>query len=379
MIERMFASVIDSISAAVGEDRSGWSGAALSARLLELMEAEQAIRAEVIRCVGQWDAMAAWAEDGALSASSWMAHRTATTKADASVLVRTARLVQGNERTAKALAAGDISPAHVEVAARAARHVEDIYANHEDGLVDAAQTVTPEQFKVVMNYWRNHAEAIVDHESPEVRFERRNLYISPVLDQMARLDGYLDAEVCARLAATLDVMEPPDPTDGPEKPRTLVQRRADALVRLVMGERPTTPTTIDVIVDLDTLMGRLPTDLTTARCEIVGFGPIDRDTAVRLACDAAVGRVMMRGKSEVLDVGRRTREPSAALRRALNARDRTCVEPGCDVPADWCDAHHCIPWIEGGDTDLDNLELRCRRHHIKEHAGQRAPPHARAA
>jgi hypothetical protein len=371
----MFASVID----AVGEDRTGWSGAALSARLLEVLEAKQELDAEVLRLTGQWDAVAAWAEDGALSASSWLAHRTATTKADATVLVRTARLVHHNERTAKALAAGDISPAHVEITARAARHVEDIYADHEDGLVDAAQMVSPEQFKVVMNHWRNHAEAIIDREPPEVRFDRRHLHISPVLNKMVRLDGYVDAEAGARLAATLDEMEPPDPTDGPEPPRTLAQRRADALVRLAIGERPATPTTVDVIVDLDTLMGRLPAELTAARCEIVGFGAIDRASAVRLACDAAVGRVLMRGASEVLDVGRRTREPTPAMRRALNARDRTCVEPGCDVPATWCDVHHRMPWFDGGATDLDNLELRCRRHHIKEHQRRRAPPQERAA
>ena len=371
--------MIDTLGEVVGEDRTGWSGAALSARLLGLLEAEQAIQAEVIRCAGQWDAVGAWAEDGALSASSWLAHRTATTKHDAAVLVRTARLVHGNERTAKALAAGDISPAHVEIAARAARHVEDLYADHEDTLIDAAKAVSPEQFKVVANHWRNIAESLVDHEPPDQRFDRRHIHISPVLDKMGRVDGYLDVEVCARLAATLDAMEPPDPTDGPEKPRTLAQRRADALARLVMGEWPATPTTIDVIVDLDTLMGRLPADLTTARCEIVGFGPIDRDTAVRLACDAAVGRVLMRGISEVLDVGRRTRVPTPAQRRALNARDRTCVEPGCDVPADWCDAHHRIPWFDGGPTDLDKLELRCRRHHIKEHQRRRAPPQDLAA
>jgi hypothetical protein len=61
-------------------------------------------------------------------------------------------------------------------------------------------------------------------------------------------------------------------------------------------------------------------------------------------------------------------------RRALNTRDHTCVEPGCTVPAEWCDAHHRVHWIDGGATDLSNLELRCRRHHIAEHESQRAPP-----
>ncbi len=371
----MFESIID----ALGEDRTGWSNAALSARLLELLEAKEQLDAEVLRLTGQWDAAGAWAEDGALSARSWLVHRTATTKANASALVRSARLVQQNQRTAKALAAGDISPAHVQIAARAARHVEDLYADHEDGILDAACMTSPEQFKVVVNHWRNLAESIIDHEPADRRFERRYLHISPVLDRMARIDGYLDAEGAARLVATLDAIEPPDPKHGSTAPRTLPQRRADALVRLAVGERSTAPTPLDVIVDLDTLMGRMPSDLTSARCEIVGVGPIDRDTAVRLACDATVGRVIMRGASEVLDVGRRHRLVSPAQRRALNARDRHCVEPACEVPAEWCDVHHRVHWIDGGTTDLHNLELRCRRHHIHVHEGQRAPPQHLAA
>jgi len=86
-----------------------------------------------------------------------------------------------------------------------------------------------------------------------------------------------------------------------------------------------------------------------------------------LACDAAIGRIVMRGDSEVLDVGRRTRLITPALRRSLAVRDRTCVEPGCDIPAHWCDAHHIIPWQAHGPTALDNLELRCRRHHLAQH------------
>ena len=368
--------MFEQIADALGEDRNGWPGAALSARLVELLEAKAELDAEVLRLTGQWDAAGAWAEDGARSARSWLVHRCAITKADASVLVRSARLVQSNERTAKALASGDISPAHVHVAARAARHVEDLYADHEDTIVDAASITDPEDFKIAVNHWRNMAESLIDREPADLRFSRRYLHVSPVLERMARIDGYLDAEGAARLVATLDVLEPPDAVDATEPPRTLAQRRADALVRLGAGEALATPITLDVIVDLDTVAGRLPADLTSARCEIAGVGPVDRDTVLRLACNAAVGRVIMHGPSEVLDVGHRHRLVTAAQRRALNARDRRCVEPGCEVPAEWCDVHHRISWVDGGSTDLHNLELRCRRHHIREHQGRgsRAPP-----
>ena len=77
----------------------------------------------------------------------------------------------------------------------------------------------------------------------------------------------------------------------------------------------------------------------------------------------------MRGKSEVIDVGRRTRVVSPALRRAIVARDRGCVFPGCDAPAAWCDVHHLVHWSRGGPTNEVNCVLLCTRHHTVVHIG----------
>ena len=37
--------------------------------------------------------------------------------------------------------------------------------------------------------------------------------------------------------------------------------------------------------------------------------------------------------------------------------------PGCDRAPEWCERHHIIPWIEGGETNLNDLTLLCRYHH----------------
>ncbi len=75
---------------------------------------------------------------------------------------------------------------------------------------------------------------------------------------------------------------------------------------------------------------------------------------------------MQHGPSgEVLNVGRRRRTISPALRRALAARDGHCRFPGC--AATRCDAHHVEHWAHGGATALDNLVLLCRRHHRAVH------------
>jgi hypothetical protein len=99
-------------------------------------------------------------------------------------------------------------------------------------------------------------------------------------------------------------------------------------------------------------------------------GPITAEAARRLACDAGITRVITAGASQPLDVGRRTRTIPPALRTALTVRDRGCVWPGCDRPPPWTDAHHLIPWIDGGPTNLDNLALLCRRHHRSVHEGR---------
>ena len=74
---------------------------------------------------------------------------------------------------------------------------------------------------------------------------------------------------------------------------------------------------------------------------------------------------------EVLDIGRESRTPTAAQRRAVVARDRHCQYPDCRAPAHWCDVHHIVEWDDGGPTDLVNLVLLCRRHHVAVHEGRK--------
>jgi hypothetical protein len=50
------------------------------------------------------------------------------------------------------------------------------------------------------------------------------------------------------------------------------------------------------------------------------------------------------------------------VRRFLEARDRTCVFPGCHQPAQATDKDHRVPWPLGA-THPDNLQCLCRRHH----------------
>ena len=335
--------------------------------LVVLFALRERLDAVILARTGVWDRDRLWELDGARSAVSWLSHRVALTRQEAASVVRTARHVRAFAKTAKALDAGDISVSHVTVAAQAAKHHRERYREHEDVILDVARALDPSGFREVMAYWRACA---VDHDPatpPDPDGDDGNyLDITKTFGGIAHLDGRFDPVAAKTLMDRLDALEPPDAADGPHPPRTLGQRRAAALMRLVHGETPPA-TNIDLLSDPHTFAHRPPADPRQGCCELVGYGPVSPTLVRTLACDAAIGRIVMRGDSEVLDVGRRTRLITPALRRSLAARDRTCVEPGCDIPAHWCDAHHIIPWQAHGPTSLDNLELRCRRHHLATH------------
>jgi len=88
--------------------------------------------------------------------------------------------------------------------------------------------------------------------------------------------------------------------------------------------------------------------------------------------DAQFTRIITRGRSQPLDVGRVTRTVTFAQRLALIVRDGGCGWQGCDRPPRFCDVHHRVPWALGGETNLDDLILLCRRHHRMVHE-ERAP------
>lgn len=96
-------------------------------------------------------------------------------------------------------------------------------------------------------------------------------------------------------------------------------------------------------------------------------GAMHRSVLRRLACEAGVVTAVRDGGG-VLDVGRRTRRPSAALRRAVHLRDRgRCAFPGCDATRH-LHVHHVVHWADGGPTDLSNLVTLCGHHHRHVHA-----------
>jgi Domain of unknown function (DUF222)/HNH endonuclease len=359
------------LAALAAEDRSSWSAAARTDRLLELRAVSERLEAEVIRTVGAWDAVAAWAEETALGPVSWLAWKAAMPRSAAHKLLQTARLARDHDRTGGALAAGEITVPHVEALAVVAHRRDDLYAEHEATLVETAKTVEVVDFAQVTRKWAALADDELARTDAAFAFDRRGFTVSPTTGGSV-VSGFLDPEASATVTDALSALQRPD---GTGDTRSLAQRNADALVLMCQqslgGKLPDSRPIagVEVVVDYDTLAGNPLTDLDSLRCEIEGFGSIARITAERLVCDCALARIVVKGRSEIVDYGRRTRTIPRRFRRLIRLRDQHCQYPGCRAPAAWCDVHHLIHWLRGGETNLENCALLCRRHHVAVHEG----------
>jgi hypothetical protein len=334
----------------------------LSERVVELVGEVERLQARLLEAVAVWDGRRAWAADGAVDPRAWLTHHTPLTRRDANQLVRTARHLRRHDLTRTALADGDVPVPHVTMLAQAASHGRDeLYEEHEKELLELAASVTARDFPLVAKRWRALADDTLTTRDAESVHRRRFLHVSSTFGGAVAVNGFLDPESGAILQAGLDAFETFDPPNSPLPRRSAEQRRVDSLVDLVRTAlsprdeaRPGATAHIDITVGAD-------------RRELDGSGPITNDTFERLLCDSRVQRVLTDSEHVRVDLGRASRTVTPAQRRALKHRDGGCGFPGCDRPPHWCDAHHLRPWDAGGRTDLDNLVLLCRRHHMLVH------------
>jgi hypothetical protein len=336
-------------------------------RVVELLEIER------LRRLAEIERRRLFERDGHLSAASWLATRFKVGWGGAREQVRIAGALEEMPETRRALDDGDISMSAVRllVAARDADH--GAFGRSEAHLVEAARIHSMHDLQKVAEYWRQGVEREQTAEGDDKVRERRKLHASVSFMGMVRVDGNLDPETGETLLTALSaVLDAESRSRGQDDVRTPAQRRADALGEIcrqwldrgdrpsVAGERPH----VTVTVAADALRGDAG-----ATSEMDHAGPIDPEAARRLACDASIMRVVMSGRSQPLDVGRRTPVIPPPMRRAVIVRDTHCRFPGCDRPQTWCDAHHVVHWADGGPTALPNLLLLCRRHHRMVHQG----------
>ncbi|MEQ6897616.1 DUF222 domain-containing protein [Microbacterium sp. KR10-403] len=85
--------------------------------------------------------------------------------------------------------------------------------------------------------------------------------------------------------------------------------------------------------------------------------------ARQAACCGGIQRMIIDTDGRIIQLGSPNRTFTGQQRRAIIARDGTCIIPGCHMPATWCEIHHVTPHAEGGPTHVDNGVPLCWWHH----------------
>jgi hypothetical protein len=331
----------------------------------ELHRAAELIELERLRRLAEIDRRRLFERDGHLSAASWLGSRCSVAHGTARDHVRIARGLQEMPLTRRGIESGDLSLSAARVLVTAQDADPEAFARSEAELVEAARIHRVGDLQRVVASWREACERERGLQGEERLRERRRLHASVSFLGMVRVDGDLDPETGESLLTALRaVLDAESRSGNTTDERTPAQRRADTLGEIcrgwldladrptVAGERPH----LTVTVGADAIAAGEPGELDHV-------GPVGAGVARRLACDASVMRVVLNGRSEPLDVGRRTKVVPPSMRRAVIVRDRSCRFPGCDRPHTWCDAHHVVHWADGGPTAAANLILLCRPHH----------------
>ncbi|TFC92773.1 MULTISPECIES: HNH endonuclease signature motif containing protein [Cryobacterium] len=188
----------------------------------------------------------------------------------------------------------------------------------------------------------------------------RRVTFEPEADGMASLHWYDSAEKVKAGYDRITVMG--ISLLAPDEPRTLTQLRVDTFADLIHDGVTETGVgtgirgTVQVTVPVMTLLGH-----SEEPGHLVGYGPIDPDTAREIAARApSFIRILTHPETEVvLSVGRTRYKVPKDLRRYLRVRDETCRWPGCRCAAAHSDLDHTLDWQFAGLTAHDDLAHLC--------------------
>ncbi len=201
------------------------------------------------------------------------------------------------------------------------------------------------------------------------RAKRRFKISRPDSDGGVFVSGYLDAATAALLKTAFAPARNTQMTREDESlkdERTYTQRMADQFEAVLKGylahgnkQVPglgtlVITTTLKEIEEL-TADSKLPTSAG------IDVSPLD---LFRLGAARHDYVCVVDEKGLPLELGRAQRTANTWQKLALAASELVCTHPECSRAWAECDVHHIQAWIDDGPTDIHNLTLLCRRHHV---------------
>ncbi len=311
-------------------------------------------QSQLLAAVVELDRRKAWRVDGATSMVAWLVQRCGVAASTAREWVTAAAKLHELPKISDALSQGKLSFDQVKPLVEVAKPETDAT------LAEQATHWSAKQVRelAIAARQQSDAQATGAYARRFLRFDDRRRCLTGVLpdDQYAVVKSSLIARASRRLRDRT-------PFD---------QRMADALVAVCKadaaepggsasprqragGMRRNRPTVV-VHADMAFLAGG------EGDAELDVLGPLSREVARRLACDAKVLVSADDRGGQSLNLGRARRDPSDAQRIEIRRRDQGCRFPGCSH-AEFTDVHHIRHWIDDGPTDLCNLVELCDQHH----------------
>jgi len=259
----------------------------------------------------------------------------------------------------------------------------DLIVAAAESLVEDAGVLTVEKLATRAREWAAELDETHVQDREQALRDARFLRLSPLRDGMTRLTGLLDPDSAAVVVATFDAITSPR-RGGPRFMDPAARGYAD---RITADSRTTEQVAVDSFVELIRLGGAAAPQIVGAQRPAVrvivtdsdlhrraGYGqyegqrvPISISTIDAEICDRGAIPIRFDDTGRAIDLGRTQRLHSHRQKTTLAARDGGCRFLGCDRPPSWCEAHHIVPWSQGGRTDIDNGVLLCRHHHLLLH------------
>ena len=291
-----------------------------------------------------FDQAEGWQRAGALSCAHWLSWRVGMDLGAAREKVRVARKLADLPAIDRAMAEGTISYSKVRAMTRVAT------ASNQDDLLTMARTATGAQLDRIGRLARQ-VKSFAGQTPRDVEERQRYAVCRRTEDGMASIKIRLHPDEAVRVMKALEVA-----SGGGNLADGVVALAESALAAggvPAPGESAPGRSPVEVVVHIaaDTLTGQT----------CLGDG-LSAEVSRRLLCDSGVVPLLEDARGKTLDVGRKHRTIHAALQRALHWRDKGCRFPGC-TNTRFLDAHHAVHWINGGETNLENTLLVCRRHH----------------
>jgi hypothetical protein len=293
-----------------------------------------------------------------------LTRRAADTELDLAV-----DLKQRLPRVWVALSAGEIDPQRAKVIVYGTAHLTEETARLVvDEIIGRASQMTTGQLNSVLRRLCVRADPEEAANRYQDAVDGRRINTEASVEGTANLLG-LDlppdrvAGVMKRIAEMAQSLKRSDEI------RTVDQLRADIFLDLLEGRSHRGRTgrgVVDIQVNLETL-----TRLSEDPGELAGYGPVIADIARQITESQTNSEwrftITHPETGQIIHNGLTRRRPTSGMRRHVEARNPTCIFPGCRMPATDCDLDHRIPWAHRGRTSTDNFAPLCRHDHIVKH------------